>query len=177
MNSVFIATSLDGHIADRNGGIDWLHAVPNPEGIDMGYRDFMSRADAILMGRNTFETVCGFDMDWPYEKPVYVLSSRLDSIPTHYAQKATLVNGTLQEVLDRIHADGYSHLYIDGGTTIQNFLKEDLIDEMIITQIPILLGGGTSLFGELAEPLDFRCVDSAIYLDSIVQSRYVRVRD
>ena len=74
-NKVFIATSLDGHIADKNGEIDWLHAIPNPDNIDMGYQDFITQIDAIVMGRNTFETVCNFDMDWPYEMPVFVLSN------------------------------------------------------------------------------------------------------
>ena len=66
-NSVFIATSLDGYIADKNGGIDWLHSIPNPDNIDMGYENFISKIDALVMGRVTFETVCGFDMDWPYQ--------------------------------------------------------------------------------------------------------------
>ncbi len=69
-NSIFIATSLDGYIADSQSGIDWLHSIPNPKQIDMGYIDFMSRIDALVMGKNTFETVCGFDMDWPYEIPM-----------------------------------------------------------------------------------------------------------
>lgn len=71
-NSVFIATSLDGFIADKNGGIDWLHSLPNPDNDDMGYGAFMTQIDALIMSRKTFETVCGFDMDWPYTKPVFV---------------------------------------------------------------------------------------------------------
>lgn len=66
-NSVFIATSLDGYIADSEGGIDWLNSVPNPEQDDMGYGEFMSRVDALVMGRKTFETVLSFGIDWPYE--------------------------------------------------------------------------------------------------------------
>jgi dihydrofolate reductase len=66
-NSVFIATSLEGYIADKNGGIDWLHATPNSDNEDMGYVEFTKGIDALVMGRVTFETVCGFDVDWPYE--------------------------------------------------------------------------------------------------------------
>jgi len=76
-NSVFIATSLDGYIADRNGKIDWLNTIPNPDNNDMGYTEFTKGIDALLMGRKTFETVLGFDGDWPYNKPVFVLSNKL----------------------------------------------------------------------------------------------------
>ena len=80
-NLVFIATSLDGCIADKNGGLDWLHSIPNPENEDMGYPAFISQIDALVMGRTSFETVCGFDVDWPYSQPVFVLSNTLDTIP------------------------------------------------------------------------------------------------
>ena len=174
-NKVFIATSLDGYIADKNGGLDWLHATPNPEGIDMGYGQFMAGMDALIMGRNTFETVCNFDMPWPYQKPVFVLTNTLKKVPNKAEGKATLVSGSLKDVLEEIHKQGYHQLYIDGGQTIQNFLEEDLIDEMIITTIPVLLGGGTPLFGKLSVPIHFRCVESQLFLNSIVQSRYVRI--
>ena len=173
-NKVFIATSLDGYIADKNGGIDWLHSIPNPDNIDMGYGEFTSQIDALVMGRTTFETVCGFDMDWPYKKPVFVLSSSLKQIPKEYEGKAELVNGTLKEILDKIHNKRCYRLYIDGGRTIQGFLKEDLIDEMTITIIPYLLGGGIPLFTELSNQLNFECVDSKIFLDKVVQNHFIR---
>ena len=173
-NKVFIATSLDGYIADRDGGIDWLHSIPNPENIDMGYEEFTSQIDALVMGRTTFETVCAFDMDWPYKKPVFVLSNSLTKIPEEYEGKAALVNGTLKEILHKIYHKGYHRLYIDGGRTIQSFLKEDLIDEMTITIIPYLLGEGIPLFSNLSGRLAFECVDTKIFLDKVVQNRFVR---
>lgn len=175
-NKVFIATSLDGKIADKNGKIDWLHSLPNPNQDDMGYSQFFEQIDALVMGRTTFETVCGFDIDWPYNKPVFVLSNRLTKLPEEYTGKAEIVNGALQDVLAKIHKKGHHNLYIDGGKTIQNFLKEDLIDEMIITIIPYLLGGGASLFATLQEPLTFKCVQSKMYLDKVVQNHFVRER-
>lgn len=173
-NKVFIATSIDGYIADKDGGIDWLHSIPNPDEIDMGYGEFMAQIDALVMGRTTFETVCAFGIDWPYEKPVFVLSNSLKQVPEEYEEKVHLVSGALKEVLDGIHSKGHHNLYIDGGRTIQSFLKEDLIDEMTITIIPTLLGGGTRLFTELPNQLTFECVDSKIYLDQVVQNRFVR---
>ena len=91
-NYVYIATSLDGHIATSEGGLDWLNEVPNPEQSDYGFADFMSGIDAIVMGRNTFETVRSFGV-WPYERPVFVLSENLPEIPAELAGKAELVGG------------------------------------------------------------------------------------
>lgn len=173
-NKVFIATSLDGYIADRDGGIDWLQLIPNPDQQDMGYKKFMDQVDAIVMGRNTFELVCSFDMDWPYPVPVFVMSRTLSSIPEGYADKAELVKGTLSEILEIIHQKGGNRLYVDGGKTVQSFLQEDRIDEIIITTIPILLGGGVPLFSLLPEALELELVHSEVWLNEVVQSHYRR---
>lgn len=176
MNKVFIATSIDGFIADKKGNIDWLQSVPNPDNNDMGYGEFMSKVDAIIMGRNTFEIVCSFGIDWPYDKPVYVLSNSLKSVPDQLNEKVVLVNGALTDILDNIRAEGHEHLYIDGGKTIQSFLTEDLIDEMIITIIPRLLGEGIPLFTNNKHTLGFKGVSTKIYLNQIIQNRFVRSR-
>jgi dihydrofolate reductase len=175
-NSVFIAVSLDGYISDKNGEIDWLHSIPNPDNDDMGYVEFITGIDALVMGRTTFETVLGFDVDWPYNKPVFVLSTTLKEIPESHKGKAFLVKGTLTEILDQIHKNGFNQLYIDGGTTIRNFLKEDLIDEKVITTIPVLLGGGSSLFSELPTELKMELIGTKTYLNQITQNHYKRKR-
>ena len=175
-NSVFIAISLDGYIADKNGGIDWLHSIPNPKNDDMGYVEFTNNIDALVMGRTTFETVCGFDVDWPYNKPVFVLSNKLKEIPESHKGKAILVKGTLTEILEQIYEKGLNKLYIDGGTTIRNFLKEDLIDEMVLTVIPILLGGGSPLFSELPKELKFELIKTKTCLNQVTQNYYKRKR-
>lgn len=173
-NRVFIAASLDGFIADKDGGIAWLTETPNPTKSDLGYSNFMSDTDAIIMGRNTFETVCGFDMDWPYDKPVFVLSNSLTEIPEDYTGKAFLVNGLLQKVVETIHQKEHYSIYIDGGATVQNFLLEDLIDELIITTIPIILGEGFPLFSGKGGRMDFELKSSKVYNDQLVQSHYIR---
>lgn len=176
LNAVFIASSLDGYIADRDGGIEWLHSYPDPDNSDMGYGEFMSGIDALLMGRNTFETVCGFDMDWPYSKPVFVLSNSLSQIPEKFKGKAEPVRGHLSEVVKQINERGYKRLYIDGGRTIQSFLRDDLIDEITITTIPCLLGGGIPLFDTLDAVLRFECAHSVVYKNGVVQSKFIRKR-
>ncbi len=173
-NLVFVARSLDGYIAGKNGELDWLNMIPNPEQLDMGYTQFIEQIDAIVMGRNTFEMVASFDVPWPYKIPVFVLSHTLTAVPTDYLGKIHLVRGSAQEVLKEIHEQGYHQLYIDGGTSLQGFLREDLIDEMIITTIPILLGEGIPLFSPLSKTLEFELVGSETYLDQIVQNHYRR---
>lgn len=173
-NIVFIATSIDGYIADREGGLSYLEMVPNPEQIDMGYGKLMDRIDALVMGRNTYEMVLSFGIEWPYNKPVYVLSNSLTDVPDSLKDKVVLLKGSLQEVLKCIHSKGQHSLYIDGGKTIQQFLNEDLIDEMILTTIPILLGGGVSLFAVLTKPLEFDLKGSEVFLGEVVQRVYGR---
>lgn len=174
-NIVYIATSLDGYIADKSGGIDWLHSTPNPDNDDCGWLAFISRIDGLVMGRNTFEVVCGFDVEWPYPVPVFVLSNSMSSIPESYADKAELIKGELFEVVSSLNKRGFSNLYIDGGKTIQGFLQADLIDELIITKIPILLGGGSPLFGELTNPMTFEHIETKVHLNALVQSCYRKV--
>lgn len=175
-NIVFIAKSLDGYIAGKNGNLDWLHSIPNPEGVDMGYNRLMEEVDAIVMGRTTFDTVLGFGIDWPYTKHVFVLSNTLQEVPANLEGKVSLLKGSPQQILDQIHERGYHNLYIDGGRTVQHFLQADLIDELRISTIPILLGGGFPLFGDLASPMEFEHVESMVYLNQIVQDHYRRKR-
>ena len=175
-NIVFIATSLDGYIADQHGNIDWLHAIPNPDGNDMGFGVLMDRVDAVVMGRNTFDIVMSFGCDWPYTKPVCVLSNTMTSVPEGYEDKVFLMKGDVSDILPALHDKGFHHLYIDGGVTVQHFLQADMIDELIITTIPVLLGGGSPLFGELASPLHFGLKKSETFLNAIVQNHFVRQR-
>jgi len=175
-NMVFIATSLDGYISDRNGGLYWLHTLPNPDKLDFGYAEFIKRVDAIVMGRITFEVVCSFNVEWPYTLPVFVMSNTLTALSNEYQDKAEIVKGSLHGILDQIHQKGYTQLYIDGGACVQSFLKEDLIDEIIISTIPILLGGGTPLFSELPKELEFDHLASERFPNTLVQNHYRRKR-
>ncbi len=175
-NYVYIATSLDGFIATQDGGIDWLDEIPNPEQSDFGYGEFMTRIDAIVMGRNSFEKVLTFAV-WPYDKPVFVLSSSLKHVPKDLVDKVEIIgNDNISTLIANLNQQGYYHLYIDGGRTIQSFLAEDLIDEMIITRVPILLGKGIPLFGNLTSALRFQHQTTEIFSNGLVKSSYIRLR-
>lgn len=173
-NIVYVGRSIDGYIAGKNGELDWLDLVPGSDKIEMGYTSLMEEIDAMVMGRTTFEVVLNFGIEWPYQKHVFVLSHKLTKVPPELDGKITFLKGSPQEVLDQIHSKGYDKLYIDGGVVVQNFLKEDLIDEMTLTTIPVLLGGGVSLFGDMTKRLEFDHVESKVFLDQIVQDKYRR---
>ena len=172
-NIIYIATSLDGFIATSDGGIEWLNEIPNPEQSDYGWSEFISGIDAILMGRNTFEKVLTFG-SWPYEKPVFVITNSLEELPEDFVGKAEIVKGSIKDVIDRLNRRGYINIYVDGGKVIQSFLAEDMIDEMIITKVPILLGKGIPLFGEQEQSLMFTHTKTEIYNNSLVKSHYAR---
>lgn len=173
---VFVGTSLDGYIADRDDGLGFLETVPNPDGDDLGFVSFMEGVDAVLMGRRTLDVVLGLGGAWPYAKPVFVLSSSLKRLPDRLAGKAEIVSGGLRDVLAGLQARGFRDLYIDGGMVVQSCLAEDMVDELVVTQVPVLVGGGTLLFGALSAHLEFELVHSRVLLQALVQSHYRRKR-
>ena len=177
--SVFIATSLDGCIARTDGAIDWLERANAtvPAGEDCGYAVFMRTVDAIVMGRATFEKVLSFP-EWPYgSKPVYVLSTSIKTLPAAVPKTVHLLNATPNDVVRKAAAAGQSHLYIDGGRTIQAFLGAGLITEFTITVVPVLLGSGIKLFGELQADNDLRLLSSKAFPFGFVQSHYSVLRE
>lgn len=176
-NIVYIAASIDGYIADKEGRIDWLMSIPNPAGSDYGYSELIERVDAIVMGRKTYETVLGFGLDqWPYAKKVFVLSNTLKHTPADLTDRVEIVTGELASVVENIKSLGFENLYVDGGKTIQGFLRLDMIDELIITRVPVILGSGIPLFDEIGVTLRFEHVETNVYSDIFVKSRYVRAR-
>ena len=175
-NVVYVATSLDGYIAASDGGLDWLHAVPNPEGNDYGWAEFISGIDAIVMGRNTFETVLGFD-NWPYGPKVFVLSTALTSVPEHLVDRVEIRSGDVNTIVSDLNQAGYNNLYVDGGNTIQRFLAADQIDTLIITTIPVLLGNGIPLFGDLSTTIPFQLRKSEQLGSQLVKNYYTRDRE
>ena len=140
--SVFIAMSLDGYIADVNGGTEFLEAVEAP-GEDYGYAEFINTIDAIVLGRKTYETVLAFP-SWLYTKRVIVLTSDVERT-SHHGEEFSAASPT--ELVERLAQERLSRLYIDGGATIRSFLAAGLIDDLVVSVIPVLLGEGIPLFG------------------------------
>jgi dihydrofolate reductase len=167
--SVYIATSLDGFIARKNGDIDWLSGGEGSE--EYGYAEFMSTVDFIVMGRNTYEKVLTFG-GWPYQKKVIVLSSRDLPVPADLTNKFERLHLSPVELIGELQSRDIRHIYLDGGVTIQRFLRAGLVDEMTITTIPILIGGGLPLFGALDKDVKVELLRSQSFNNGYVQNRY-----
>jgi dihydrofolate reductase len=174
---VYIATSIDGYIADEDGSIEWLNTIPNPSNDDLGWSDFINSIDAIVMGKNTFDKVLSFNIDWPYPVPVFVLSNSMVTAPNGYKDKIKIINGNPKEIACFLKKQGFNNVYIDGGKTVQQFLNDDLIDELTITKIPILLGGGIPLFSEHGNQMAFELVETKVLINQLVKIRYERKRN
>ena len=173
--SVFIATSLDGFIAREDGGIDWLLGATDSTD-DHGYTAFMAGIDTLVMGRSTFEKVASFDV-WPYpDTRVVVVSTTLQALPAIPSAQLELPPGPLSALLEHLQASGAKSLYVDGGKLIQGFLREGLINELTITRIPVLLGQGIPLFGELVRDVPLQHMSTTSYASGFVQSTYEVVK-
>jgi len=168
--SVYIATSLDGFIARKNGNIDWL-PTDSEDGEDFGYAAFMSDIDHIVMGRNSFEKVLTFG-SWPYEKKVIVLTSRDLTIPPELTEKVEALHLSPPNLIHELELRGARHIYLDGGVTIQRSLREGLVNELTITTIPILLGEGLPLFGTLHQDIHLKLLNSHTFQNGFVQNKY-----
>lgn len=169
MASVFIGISVDGFIARPNGELDWL---PEGDGEPHGYDEFFAAVDVIVIGRKTFETVLSFDA-WPYgDKRVVVLSSRPVDLSAVKEGVVEQMAGPPDEIVARLAASGAHHLYVDGGITIQGFLNAGVIQRLIITRVPVLIGEGIPLFGPLSRDIRLQHVAPRQYQSGLVQSEY-----
>jgi dihydrofolate reductase len=166
--SVFIGASVDGFIARPGGELDWL---PAGGGEEHGYQEFMDSVDALVIGRKTYETVLSFDA-WPYgKKAVYVLSTR-PLTPAPPGAVVEHLSGSPDEIVAQLEARGVSHAYVDGGITIQQFLRAGLIQRLIITRVPVLIGDGIPLFGVTGRDILLHHVATRQYASGLVQTEY-----
>jgi len=169
--SVFIGTSVDGFIARPDGALDFL---PAGGGEPHGYSEFIDSVDALVIGRNTYETVLSFDT-WPYgDKPVFVLSTN-ELRPAPAGATVEHLSGEPTEIVSQLQARGINHAYIDGGITIQRFLRAGLIQRLIITRVPVLIGEGIPLFGSLLADVHLEHVATRHYPSGLVQTEYLVV--
>ena len=166
--SVFVGTSLDGFIARPNGALDFLDAGG---GEPHGYDEFFASVDALVIGRHTFDTVLGFE-GWAYgKKPVFVLSTQpLPPVPAGAVVER--LAGEPPAIVTQLDARGIHHAYVDGGITIQRFLRAGLIQRLIITRVPVLIGAGIPLFGQLPHDILLRHIATRHYRSGLVQSEY-----
>jgi len=173
--------SVDGFIADENGGVDWLNNQPKIEGEDFGFSEFLSGVDAMIMGHKTFDSVTGFgEKIWAYgDKPIYVLTrGSVDSVKVpawvpktvQVAQVKSLQKFWLD--LEMSHPN-FKTIYVDGGRTVQSLLRGGFITRVTLTRVPILLGEGVPLFkGSITGHVNLSHVSTKTYSNGYVISTY-----
>jgi dihydrofolate reductase len=167
--SVFVGTSVDGFIARLNDDLDFL---PEGGGEPHGYKEFVASVDALVIGRKTFEKVLTFE-NWPYgDKRVVVLSNRPVDLSAAVGGVVEQMSGSPAEIVSQLAASGARHLYVDGGLTIQGFMRAGLIQRLVITRVPVLIGEGIPLFGSLPRDVLLRHIATRHYPSGLVQSEY-----
>ncbi len=172
--SVYIATSLDGFIARSDDGLDWLDEANAmvPDGEDFGYRELMDSVDVLVLGRRTYEKVLSFG-EWAYgTKPVVVLSRKPIFFPPGVPDTVSHSSKPPRDLLEMLSNEGVEHVYVDGGITVQGFLAEGLVDEITVTVIPVILGGGIRLFGSLESDINLTHVRTTAFDFGFVQTTY-----
>lgn len=179
--SVYIATSVDGFIAKNDGNVDWLHTAGNKnadmgEHANMGFNDYMSSIDCMIMGRKCMEMISSFNLSaeqWPYgDIKIIALSATIKKAPNNLNNKVQMYSGDINKLVSSLENEGYKHAYIDGGTTIQAFFNLQLIDELIITRVPILIGEGIPLFGQTFKDINLEQAEATAFPNDFIQVKY-----
>ena len=172
--SVFVGVSLDGFIARPNGDLDWLMGDGGGDSAEYGYDEFIAGIDAIVMGRKTFEKVVMFDKWYYGNKRVVVLSHHSLDVAGARARGGVVeqMQGSPAEIVSKLASSGARRLYVDGGLTIQEFLRAGLIRRLVISRLPVLIGEGIPLFGSLAHDIHLNHIATRTYPGGMVQSEY-----
>ena len=166
--SVFVGASVDGFIARADGALDRL---PPGGGEDHGYHEFYASVDAVVIGRKTYEVVLGFGA-WAYgTKPVFVLSTR-SLLPAPPGAVVERLSGEAAEIWAQLQARGFQHIYVDGGVTIQRFLRAGLVQRLVVTRVPVLIGEGIPLFGATGRDISLKHLGTRTLASGLVQSEY-----
>ncbi|SKC30938.1 hypothetical protein CZ809_00415 [Photobacterium piscicola] len=179
--SVFIATSVDGFIARKNGSVNWLQTAGNKNAdmsdqADMGFNQYLASVDCIIMGRKCMETISSMDLppeQWPYGNiRIIVLSTTITQAPDNLRDKVEMYAGNIKILITKLSTEGYQHAYVDGGMTIQAFINQQLINHITITRAPILLGSGISLFGETHKDIELEQTQAIVFPNNFIQVKY-----
>lgn len=179
--SVFIATSADGYIATIDGGIEWLETsgkkdVDLGQNADMGFNSYVASVDCMIMGRGCMEKLASFNLkpeQWPYGNiRAIALSNTAKTVPDSLSGRVELYSGDISDLVTELESAGFKHAYIDGGEVITSFLNAKLINEMTITQAPVLLGQGKRLFGLIQENIKLANAQATTFSNDFVQVKY-----
>lgn len=169
---LYIATSLDGFIARPNGSLDWLTSFPQPENGDYGYNDLLNSIGTIIMGRKTYDEILAFGIDWPYTGYNTYVVTKNKSYKTKTPGTFTL-NENLTTFVKNIKLKSEKDIWlVGGGELITAFINERLLDKMIISKVPVLLGDGIPLFAGKPEETKLKLINAQAFNTGLVNLTY-----
>ena len=171
---LYIAQSLDGFIADKDGGVEWLESF-NAEGEDHGYADFLAGVGGVVMGATTYEQALSWDIPWPYHAiPSWIVTHR--ALPRPHGADVRFAQGPVAEVLAEIEAAAEGNIWLVGGADlVKQFIEGRLVDQLMLFVVPVLLGEGIRLFDGIA-PAEATLVGTHEYGSGLVELRYTLTR-
>lgn len=167
---LYIATSLDGRIAEPDGGLDWLTGFPNPEKTDYGYKDLLASVDTVIMGGRTYRELLNMNVIWPYPEQMTYVVSRHNWGDTDNIKFIT--DNIIETISELRNQEGKDIWLVGGGELISMLLAADLIDEMQICYIPVILGKGIPLFPEQPKESKWKIIGSKVYESGILKADY-----
>ena len=169
---IMMAMTLDGFVARPDHNLDWL-MIQDTGNEDHGFAEFQDSMDVIVMGSGSLKTVLGFE-EWPYQKPVVVLSRSMsqDDLPENLRDKIEFSQLPPRELMASFQARGFDRVYVDGGAIIRSFLSDGLVADMKIAIVPILIGQGIRIFGNLDRDLDLELLGTEAFNSGLVELRY-----
>lgn len=169
---LYIATSLDGFIARPDGNIDWLTSIPSPQTGDYGYSEFLQSIGTIIMGRKTYNEIIGFGVDWPYIGIDSYVVTR-DKEFEIQSSETYLLTENIIDFVAKIKNNGNKDIWlVGGGQLITKFINEGLLDKMIITIIPKIIGEGIPLFAEKPIESNWKLIETKSFDTGIVTLTY-----
>lgn len=166
--SVFLGLSLDGYIAKKNGDVEWMSTYETEPPEDVGYKTFFDSIDALILGRNSYDTVLKFD-PWPYAgKQVIVVTTR----PAVSQHSETFYNGSISTLIHELAEKGVQHIYLDGGEIVRQGLSQGIVDDITLTWLPIMLGSGIALFNDHLPEIHWKLTACRSFKNGLVQTSY-----
>jgi len=171
---LYIAESIDGFIARNDGDLDWLTEFPNPIKTDYGYSEFIKTIDTVIMGGRTYDSILSMDVAWPYkDKESYIITHRLlQTVPEDSIK--LISEDIINEIIELKEKPGKDIWLVGGGELISLFMNNSLIDEMIITHIPVILSSGIPLFSNIKRESDWKAISNSIYDNGATQTTYTK---
>ncbi|MDH5533240.1 MAG: dihydrofolate reductase family protein [Candidatus Pacebacteria bacterium] len=167
---LYIAQSLDGYISTKDGSVSWLDEFNNT-GEDLGFNDFIDGIDVDIQGSKTYQQVLDFDIPYPYTGKSFVLTNRND-LEKPSGVDIEFYSGELANLVDKAKSVSKKNVWLIGGANVvQQFLKESLIDEIILFTMPVVLGDGISLFNK-TKLVKTKLINSNVYDSGIIMSHY-----